>query len=390
MSHASLLVVTDGDRAPTEDELQEILLPWHEYECTGIERYLVDVDRTDEVMKQFNKPQQVVILADGRVLSRWDDELYTGTPADIYGNKKFELPPGAREVEMTADEARTHGIGDPSLDDAAEDWCGAKLADDGRYYQRTNPNKRWDWWHIGGRYTGKLAPGYDPEKDPANWEECYMCAGTPGRCLPAAITEPDEIGPDGRIPCNGCRGTPGRKLKWPTSWVKFSGDQARWGDLDLEGMLAQHREAKGVEWDKAEAEFERKAPDKVGLFGQLLQQYEGIVADLRADMEAGRGTGALYQRIEANPRAARLRELVGHANGWDYSIEGAYSRVAHAATAQPITCWAIVKDGRWYERGKMGWWGMSSGDAADWPEAMGAVLSSIRPDQWVTVVDYHI
>lgn len=278
MSHASLLVVTD-DR-PTEAELQEILLPWYEYECTG--------------------PQQVVILADGRMLSRYDDELWL--------DGKFQLPPGAREVEMTAEEARTHGIGYRDMDDAAE----------------TNPNARWDWWQIGGRYTGKLAPG----------------------------------------------------------------DQARWGDLDVERMLAEARDRKGAEWDKAEAEFEKKASDKVGFFGALIQQYEGILADLRADMDANRGTGALYQRIEANPRALRLRELVGHANGWDYSIEGVYTRADHVATAQSLTCWAVVKDGRWYEKAQMGWWGMSTG--GDWPESLAAIFSSIRSDQWVTVVDYHI
>jgi hypothetical protein len=107
-------------------------------------------------------------------------------------------------------------------------------------------------------------------------------------------------------------------------------------------------------------------------------------------MDANQGTGSMWQRIEANPRALRLRGMVGHANGWDYSIEGSYTREAHVATAQPITCWAIVKDGRWYEKGEMGWFGTSFGDKVDWPETMGAILSSIRPDQWVTVCDYHI
>lgn len=393
MSHASLLVVTDS--RPGEEEVQEILLPWHEYECTGIESYLVDVDKTDEIAEQFNEPQKVVVLADSRVLSRWSDELYTAPPKDPSGfmdRKEFELPPGAREAEMPADEARAHGIGYATMDAAAEAWCSATLHEDGRYYKRTNPNARWDWWQVGGRYTGKLSPGYDPEKDPTNWETCRLCAGSPGRRLPALITTPEEIGSDGKIPCNGCHETPGRSLKWPTSWVKFDGDQALWGSLDLEKMLTQAREKKGAEWDAAEAEFEKKRadhPSTTGSFGELLQRYEAVVAAFRADMDANRGTGAVYQRIEADPHANRLRELVGHAGVWDYSIE-AYTRAAHVATAAPLTCWAIVKDGRWYEKGEMGWWGMSSNDVPDWPETMSAILSSIRPDQWVTVVDYHI
>src|SRR5688500_14258938 len=36
---------------------------------------------------------------------------------------------------------------------------------------------RWDWYQIGGRFTG-LLDGYDPDKDPANIQQCELCAGT--------------------------------------------------------------------------------------------------------------------------------------------------------------------------------------------------------------------
>ena len=51
----------------------------------------------------------------------------------------------------------------------------------------------WDWFQIGGRFTGWL-DGYDPEADPANIDE------------------------------NG-------DVKWPTQWVRWSGDVARWADV---------------------------------------------------------------------------------------------------------------------------------------------------------------
>ena len=44
----------------------------------------------------------------------------------------------------------------------------------------------WDWYQIGGRWTGTHVPGYDPNTDPENIE-------------------------------NG-------SVKWPTSWVHFTGD----------------------------------------------------------------------------------------------------------------------------------------------------------------------
>lgn len=53
MSHFGVLVFTD--KKPEQDELEAIMMPWHEYECTGYEEYLEDVDITDEVMESWNK-----------------------------------------------------------------------------------------------------------------------------------------------------------------------------------------------------------------------------------------------------------------------------------------------------------------------------------------------
>lgn len=54
---------------------------------------------------------------------------------------------------------------------------------------------RWDWYVVGGRYTGRLS-GYDPESDPRNYATCWLCHGTG--------TRPDMTVKNG---CNGCSGT---------------------------------------------------------------------------------------------------------------------------------------------------------------------------------------
>lgn len=47
MSHFAVLVVTDSK--PSAKDLARILLPWHEFECTGLDnKYVVDVDKTNE------------------------------------------------------------------------------------------------------------------------------------------------------------------------------------------------------------------------------------------------------------------------------------------------------------------------------------------------------
>jgi len=75
-----------------------------------------------------------------------------------------------------------------------------------------NKNSKWDWFQIGGRWSGRLDPDYDPEKDPRNSKA-------------------------------------GGELKWPTQWVNV-GNQVQVKDLkpaaDL-GFFAYLRKGQWVE-----------------------------------------------------------------------------------------------------------------------------------------------
>lgn len=83
----------------------------------------------------------------------------------------------------------------------------------------TNPHGFYDWYQVGGRYTGRLS-GYDPDTDDALRERCDLCDGGGLRN--------DAIGRSAReddpsYTCNGCRGT-GRRRLWPTQWPRHDGD----------------------------------------------------------------------------------------------------------------------------------------------------------------------
>ena len=91
----------------------------------------------------------------------------------------------------------------------------------GFYKSTYNPLSKWDWWQIGGRWTG-LLDGYKPSEDPDNIEDCYLCNATGLRN--------DNVGRNIReenpeYTCNGCQGT-GKMLKWPSSWKRYEGDIA--------------------------------------------------------------------------------------------------------------------------------------------------------------------
>lgn len=80
---------------------------------------------------------------------------------------------------------------------------------------------RWDWWVIGGRWTGKLT-GYEPLKDRDNYDRCWLCEGTGSRPLsPETMREISAAGhPVIGNGCNGCMGT-GWILKSARDWKKL-------------------------------------------------------------------------------------------------------------------------------------------------------------------------
>lgn len=155
MSHFAIAVITEN--RPSEEELAAILQPWHEYECTGIDdQYVIDVDETDKLEEALNEDVRVVQLADGKILSRYEDQFWV-VVEDQEGRHpwdrktEFKLPDGAIEKEMVQKDFLD--LTGESVEDFAEEYGGWFKKEDGRYYRKTNPNRKWDWWVVGGRWS---------------------------------------------------------------------------------------------------------------------------------------------------------------------------------------------------------------------------------------------
>jgi len=194
MSHFSCLVI--GNNVETQ------LAPFHEFECTGTDdQYVVDVDKTEEARAEYEKSTTRRLRdSQGKLHEPWSDQFYRDpTPNEAksigpiagsgcgdgmswssrdwndgrgYRTKIQFIPEGWTEEEAENSEIQSfaewveeyesksivpHGS-QPDLKEKHK--YGYAIADEAgnviKVINRTNPNKKWDWWQEGGRYSRRL------------------------------------------------------------------------------------------------------------------------------------------------------------------------------------------------------------------------------------------
>ena len=365
MSHFLVAVITP--KQPTQEELEAILQPWHEYECTGVkDQYVEFVDHTEEVEEAWvTETQERWRAPDGQLLSRYDppaqnsplhrranaeeqqklgQTLGSGSTQGISfqtiyptdGSEPYALifDPPADYVKVAIPISEVF----PSMEAYAAEWHGYREVRDGRIGRLTNPNKKWDWWVIGGRYSDRL-----------------------------------------------------------TFKAGDSGDQASVADLDLEAMrktkVANTR--KSIENGIAEAKLSRE--EGLALWKEAALLHEKTLAEWRASAEDQKGK-AFHEYITALPedhpvRKARDCGLLSNLGDWGVGVPDTEpDPFAWADAMPPLTTYALVKDGKWCEKGEMGWFGISSNEKpeSDWRAFVADVLGSLKPTDWITMVDCHI
>jgi hypothetical protein len=370
MSHFCVLVIGP--------DLEAQLAGYHEYECTGVDdQYVTDVDITDEVLAEFAKPHQVVRLAGGQVLGRYDNELYTKIPDDVakvvahlqtletqlaadedpdtafsimddirqatndlqavnqFSRNQFELPEGAVELEISADEARTHNIGYQTLAACADEYFSAKEKD-GRFYRHTNVNAKWDWYQVGGRWTGF-------------WRLKPNAAG--------------EVGDFSLVSTR--RAEPG------------TADVALKKDIDFAAMRNEAGEKAGALWDKAKA-----------IAGEGWESWDSVRERLKDKIDEARNF------YNSQPAIRALQAVDRKDFGWDIDDTLARPREPFVQSARDRACvpYALVRDSKWLAKGQMGWWGISRNeeDITKWNYQVNKMLDELPDDTTLSIVDAHI
>lgn len=292
MSHFSVMII-GGD---VEKQLQ----PFHEFECTGEnDQFVQDVDVTEECREN------------GLDYHGLEDKTVTNE-ADI--DKEGEHKYGYAIVDAEGNLIKA--------------------------VNRTNPNKKWDWWVIGGRWGGFLQ------------------------------LKPEAIGVLVQREYRGINVTENN-----TESIGGRADIARKGDIDFEAMRNEAGFKAASDWDKAYAIHKGESWEPWSVVGPRTG-YDDVARETYRNQAA---VQALRQVFD-NP----FHDIDRYLTPRDKFIQQARDR----ATVP----YALVKDSQWLGKGEMGWFGMSSGDMDqdDWNRKVNEMLDGLPDETVITMVDCHI
>lgn len=166
MSHFYTLVLVEGDKAQTRDQVEErvesLLEPYSENKefpphmvrcfCIGNVAHQHAVELAEKKAGSIESFRNRYWAMKPKVRPEWEDFIkpYTDIKNLVMSSHSMRLKP------------------DPSCES-----CKGT----GQYETTCNDRGYWDWYAIGGRWTGWLS-GYDPQKDPRNLETCFLCHGS--------------------------------------------------------------------------------------------------------------------------------------------------------------------------------------------------------------------
>jgi len=382
MSHFVVLVIGD--------DVDGQLAPYHEYECTGQDdEYVKDVDETEEVREEYNtKMRPMIKTPGGEQIYAHDDRFYrdptseelekhgirgkffgSGSGGGIswtskdwedgkgYRGKVHYVPDGHEKAEVPIKDTMT-------FMEFISYWCASdeqilrpgeernenhkysriEVDADGevlRYVRRTNPNARWDWFVVGGRWTG-----YFPLKSGAD----------------------GELGESGAF---------GNEAEANTA------DSIRKGDVDIDRARGEAEEQAIKEFEKWEAIFKEHGKPKP--WSHFIGRCEDDSDQL--GFEEAREVYGAQQTIKAAKKEMGTWGCPVGIFGFD---RGAYVTKVRNGALVPH---AIVKDGKWHEKGKMGWWAIVTAATMsdeEWADQSARLLDDLPDDTLLTAVDCHI
>jgi hypothetical protein len=351
MSHFATLVVIEDALDKDPDKIREIvdkaMAPFMENCCAEPDKmYMQFYDLEDEYLKDYEEgSREMVVMPDGRLLLPWD-EAFKKKPTKEDPFPQAKAPEDLPRKQVPFKESYS------TFEEFVKEWHGRAARDEtyNRYGYFQNPNAKWDWYEIGGRWAGffQLKKGH---------------VGALGK----------QYNFTGELEKSQTRA-----------------DMCFKNAVDFEAMRRECEGKAAVRYDKV-MEAIKLTP--------VADSWEMILAefDLKnnpKDIDVAR------EKYHDQPRVKAFQELTRSEGGislfgWMAGVEEyqipreQYLLNARNNAAVPF---AVIKDGKWNESGTMGWWGITTNEKD--PETWNAMVNKLYdelPDQTLLVIcDCHI
>ncbi len=259
----------------------------------------------------------------------------------------------------------THEQHYKTLEKYMDEWHGFEYdADAGGWGYKCNPNAKWDWFQVGGRWRGY----YPLKKEVLN------------KLASAIVNNEDDLLPITR----GKSGVFNNEPRHPDG-----ADHMRKGDIDFELMRARARVSANEIYDRLEAITAGIEPPTM-TWAELLEKRKAEGKDVDSIRDERRGHPWIKALKESGDDDFKF--YLGDAVKDFCILNGGRERfVQQCVDSAPVT-FAVLMDGEWYENGSMGWWGMVSDekDLDDWNREWNKLIDSLPDDTLLSVYDCHI
>lgn len=147
MSHFAVAVISDGTKT-----IEELLAPYQENNMEDCPKEFLEFNDIEEEYRAKYETEgcEYVIMPDGRRLLPWDEEFRVKGSIG-FGPDTHKVPDHLEIRRIPFKETF------PAFDDYMRDWCGEeKDPETGKYGYWENPNAKWDWYQVGGRWCGQV------------------------------------------------------------------------------------------------------------------------------------------------------------------------------------------------------------------------------------------
>ena len=317
------------------DAVAELLAPFEESPKRG-SPFLVFDDKDGELRKEYAEGTFTrVRTPSGELLSPYAERSFR-----THHHRSHRVPDDCVEVEVPFREVF-------SYEEFATDYHGYLKGPDGHFGLWHNPRARWDWWVVGGRWSG-----FYPLK--------------PGRTRLLG-----ECGSFDNEPEKG------------------RGDIVHVSDIDMDTVAAETREAAEKFWTEWTALLDGKR------FPMFEGPRERAVSLGLLEVVQGPATSTATTRAipwtEAHPSVKDARR------GW-HDVAKLITRDdflrEYVECFSPILTYAALDSQGWHAPGEMGWWVVDRSEPSDKAafqrEFVKQFIRTAAPDDMLVVCDCHI